>query len=141
MNNRDPFRCFRFIVEISGIQSGGFTRIKGINREVKYESFREGGVNDYEHKLLSQVSHSHIVLERGLINDDLWNWAQKVADGEIKRRTLHIRLRNEEGAPVWAWQIAHALPVKWSVSDLDAQSASVVMESLELVHHGLRKAT
>ena len=141
MNNKDPFRGFRFLLEIEGITSGGFTRVKGLSREVKYESYREGGVNDYEHKLLSQVSHPVVILERGLALEDLWNWALAAADGEAQRKTIRIRLKDEANQPAWAWQIDYALPVKWSASDLDANSAQVVMESLELVHHGLRKAT
>ena len=33
---------------------------------MKYESYREGGVNEYEHKLITQVSYPVVVLERGL---------------------------------------------------------------------------
>lgn len=141
MTRQDPLRGFRFLLEIEGITSGGFTRVKGLSREVKHESYREGGVNDYEHKLVTQVSYPVVVLERGLALDDLWKWALAVADGEVKRKTIWIRLQNEANEKMWAWQIEYALPVKWSASDLDAQSSPVVMESLELAHHGLRKAT
>jgi phage tail-like protein len=141
MARQDPLRGFRFLLEIEGITSGGFTRVKGLAREVKYESYREGGVNDYEHKLLTQVSYPVVVLERGLALDDLWTWAMRAADGEVERKTLRIRLQNEAGEKLWAWQVEYALPVKWSVSDLDAQASQVVMESLELAHHGLRRAT
>jgi phage tail-like protein len=137
----DPLRAFRFLVEIEGITSGGFTRVKGISREVKYESYREGGVNEYEHKLITQVSYPVVVLERGLALPDLWAWALATADGEVRRRTIRIRLQDEGNIPIWAWQVEYALPVKWTASDLDAQSSPVVMESLELAHHGLRKAT
>ncbi len=132
------------MLEIDNITSGAFARVKGLSREVKYESFREGGVNEYEHKLVTQVSYPVVVLERGLALDDLWKWAQAIADGDIPpeslRKTVLIRLQDEAGEKVWAWQIEGALPVKWSVSDLDATSPQVVMESLELAHHGLRKA-
>ena len=141
MARQDPLRGFRFLLEIEGITSGGFTRVKGLAREIKHESYREGGVNEYEHKLLTQVSYPVVVLERGLVLDDLWTWAQRAADGEVERKTIRIRLQNEAGEKLWAWQIEHALPVKWSVSDLDAQQSQVVMESLELAHHGLRRAT
>src|SRR5262245_65972991 len=141
MTRVDPLRGFRFLVEIEGITSAGFMRVKGISREVKYESYREGGVNEYEHKLVTQVSYPVVVLERGLALDDLWKWALAVADGEVKRKTIWVRLQNEAGERTCAWQIEHALPVKWTASDLDAQSSQVVMESLELAHHGLRKAT
>jgi phage tail-like protein len=138
---QDPLRGFRFLLEIDEIASGGFTRVKGISRELKLESYREGGVVEYEHKLITQVSFPVLVLERGLALDDLWQWAQAVADGEVKRKTIRIRLQDESGEKAWAWQIQHALPVKWSTSDLDAQNSPVVMESLELAHHGLRRAT
>lgn len=141
MTRQDPLRGFRFLLEIEGITSGAFTRVKGLSREVKHESFREGGVNDYEHKLVTQVSYPVVVLERGLALDDLWKWALAVADGDIQRKTIWIRLQNEANEKMWAWQVEYALPVKWAASDLDAQSSQVVMESLELAHHGLRKAT
>lgn len=138
---QDPFRGFRYVVEMEGLVSGGFLRVKGLSREVRVESYREGGVNDYEHKLASNVTFPNIVLERGLALDDLFKWAQAAADGQVHRRTLWVRLHDEGNDSGWAWEIAQAIPVKWSASDLDATSQQVVMESLELAHHGLRKAT
>ena len=141
MARPDPLRGFRFLVEIEGIASGGFTRVKGLSRELKIESYREGGVNEYEHKLVTQVTYPVVVLERGLALDDLWKWALAAADGDVKRKTVWIRLQNEANERTWAWQVEWAIPVKWTASDLDAQTSPVVMESLELAHHGLRKAT
>jgi len=141
MARQDPLRGFRFVLVIDEFASGGFTKVKGLVREVKYESYREGGVVEYEHKLITQVSYPVVVLERGLALDDLWTWAQAVADGDVTRKTIRIRLQNEANEKAFAWQISHALPVKWATSDLDAQASPVVMESLELAHHGLRRAT
>lgn len=138
---QDPFRGFRYVVEMEGLVSGGFLRVKGLSREVRVESYKEGGVNEYEHKLASNVTYPNLVLERGLALDDLFKWAQAAADGLVQRRNLWIRLQDEANEKAWAWEVAHAIPVKWSASDLDATSQQVVMESLELAHHGLRKAT
>lgn len=135
----DPLRGFRFLVEIEGIASGAFVRVKGLSRELKHESFREGGVNDYEHKVVSQVSYSPLVLERGLALPNLWQWAEDAANGIIVRHKVSIRLQNEAGAPAWAWHVDHALPVKWACTDLDGHSSQVLIESIELVHHGLRR--
>jgi len=137
----DPLRGFRFLLEIDDITSGGFARVKGLSREVKHESYREGGVNDYEHKLLTNVTYPVLVLERGLALDDLWKWAQAAADGEVQRKNIRIRLHDEANEKQFAWQIAYAVPVKWAVSDLDATTSPVLMETLELAHHGLRRAT
>lgn len=141
MARQDPLRGFRYLVEIDGLVSGAFLRVKGISREVRHESYREGGVNDYEHKLLTQVTYPVVIFERGLALEDLWKWALAAADGDVTRRTVRVRLQDEEGSRAWGWQIEHALPVKWSSSDLDANTSQVVMETLELAHHGLRKAT
>jgi phage tail-like protein len=141
MARNDPFRGFRYLVEMNGLISGGFVRVKGVSRELKYESYREGGVNEYEHKLATGVVHSVVVLERGLASDDLWKWALAAADGQVERRTVFVRVQDEAGEKAWAWQIESAIPVKWSCSDVDANSSHVLMESLELAHHGLRKAT
>ena len=137
----DPLRGFRFLVEIEGLVSGGFARVKGLQREVKHESFRGGGVNEYEHKLFTQVSYPSVILERGLVLDDLWNWALAASEGDVQRKNIWIRLQNEHGDKAWAWQLEWAMPVKWAATDLDAASSQVIMESIELAHHGLRKAT
>lgn len=138
---QDPFRGFRYLIEMEGLVSGGFLRVKGISRELRVESYREGGVNQYEHKLASNVTYPNLVLERGLALDDLWKWAQAAADGNVQRKNLWIRLQDEANDSAWAWEVEQAIPVKWSASDLDATSQQVLVESLELAHHGLRKAT
>src|SRR5512144_556471 len=127
MARQDPLRGFRFLIEIEGITSGGFTRVKNLSREVKHESYREGGVNDYEHKLVTQVSYPAVVLERGLALQDLWQWALDAADGNVQRKTVWVRLQDEAGDKAWSWQLEHALPVKWAATDLDAQGSQVVM--------------
>jgi phage tail-like protein len=105
---------------MQGLLSGGFLRVKGLSREVRHETYKEGGVNDYEHKLVTHVTYPVIVLERGLALDELWKWALAAADGDVRRRTVWVRLQDEANDKAWAWQIEHAIPVKWSCSDLDA---------------------
>lgn len=139
MTRVDPLRGFRFLVEVDGIAQAGFMRVKGLSREVKLESRREGGVNDYEHKLFSQASHGALVLERGLALDNLWKWADAVARGEIMRRKISIRLQDEAGGDRWSWHVDDAFPVKWAIGDFDATNSQVAVESVEFAHHGLRK--
>src|SRR5258708_26537824 len=105
MARQDPLRGFRFLLEIDEITSGGFTRVKGLSRDVKHESYREGGVNEYEHKLVTQVTYPPVVLERGLALEDLWQWALDTADGDVQRRTIRLRLQDEANVKQWAWQI------------------------------------
>src|SRR4051812_26349872 len=101
MARLDPLRGFRFAVEIEGLTSGGFARVKGLQREVKHESYREGGVNDYEHKLFTQVTYPSVILERGLALNDLWKWLFAASEGDIQSKNVRIRLSNEAGQPAW----------------------------------------
>lgn len=139
MNRRDPYHGFRYVVELEGLLVGGFSRVKGLVRETKFETFREGGVNDFEYKLASLTSFGNLILERGLIASVLWDWQDEVVNGRIKRRKITIALRDETNAEVWRWHADGAIPAKWSVTDFDASSSQVIIESVEFAHHGLRK--
>src|ERR687888_491951 len=98
----DPFHTFRFRIEIDQVQHGAFARVKGLVREMKVESRREGGVNDFEHKLRTGTTYPNLLLERGLADDYLWKWHEEVVEGErVTRRTITITLNNEAGDEVW----------------------------------------
>lgn len=140
MARSDPYHGFRFRVEFDHVQHGGFSRVKGLVRETKHESYREGGVNDHEHKLATMTSYGPLVLERGLADAFLWAWHDDVVEGRIRRRALTVAVHDAAGAEVWRWVVEGAFPVKWVASDLDAASAQVVVESVELAHHGIRRA-
>jgi phage tail-like protein len=140
MNARDPFQGFRYIVEIEGLTVGGFTRVKGLSREVKIEVFREGGVNDFEYKLASLASFGNLVLERGFATTGLWDWHEEVVGGKIRRRKITVALRDERQNELWRVHADAAFPVKWTLSDFDAASAQVIVESVEFAHHGLRQS-
>ena len=139
MTRHDPYRGFRFRVEFEHIQHGGFARVKGLVRETKVDARREGGVNDFEHKLATQTVYGNLVLERGLADEYLWAWHEQVVEGRIQRRTITVALHNEADEEVWRWLVEGAFPVKWTGTDLDAAATQVVVESVELAHHGIRK--
>jgi phage tail-like protein len=141
MTRHDPFHGFRFRIEFDGVQQGGFSRVKGLARETKLESYREGGVNDHEHKLASWTMFGNLILERGLIDPYLWQWHESVVGGSVTRKRLNISLQDETGQQeLWRWLIVDAFPVKWTGTDLDAQSGQVLFESLEFAHHGIKRA-
>ena len=139
MDRMDPFRNFRFRVEFDQAQHGGFSRVKGMVRETKFDSYREGGVNDFEHKLATLTTYPNLILERGLADEYLWNWHEAVIAGQIERRTVTVSLIDVAGSEVWRWLVEGAFPVKWSGSDLDAASSQALVESVELVHHGIKR--
>ncbi|GAB3374146.1 phage tail protein [Lysobacter rhizosphaerae] len=135
----DPYMNFRYVVEFDQIQRGGFNKVKGVSRDVKVETYHEGGQNEFEHRLASYTTYGNITLERGLVDDFLWSWQEATADGRVERRNITIVLRDGELKEVWRWLVDGAFPVKWTASDLDAASSQVLIESIEFAHRGIRK--
>lgn len=136
MARRDPYSGFRFLVEVDQVIKGGFSRVRGLARETRVETFREGGVNDHEHKLASLTTYGNLVLERGIADPFLYAWHQAVVEGLVKRAVVTVTLRDEGKNDVWSWNVLSAYPVKWTASDLDAASGQVTTESVEFAHHG-----
>jgi phage tail-like protein len=139
ISRADPYRAFRFRVEIEGLQQGGFQSVSGLVRESKVEPFREGGVNHFEHQLITQTTYPPLVLKRGLFDPVLWDWHQEVINGQIQRKTITVRLLNDTGEEVWHWICENAFPSKWSGAELDATGNAIATESIEFVHHGLTR--
>src|SRR4051812_6343610 len=137
MARQDPLHGFRFLVEIGGIAAAGFIRVKGLGGDGNVESGRGGGVNEEEKKLFTHVCYPNLVLERGLAQDTLWQWARAVAGGEIERKTITVALQDHDGGERWTWHVDHAYPVRWMASDFDAGASQVAVETVEFAHHGL----
>jgi phage tail-like protein len=136
MAQRDPYSGFRFVVEIAGLQQAACSKVRGLNRETRVESFREGGVNDFERKLMTVTTYPNLALDRGLADPKLWEWHQQVIEGRVLRMPITITLRDSNNKNVWGWLVNSAFPVKWAASDFDAASGQVVTESIEFAHHG-----
>lgn len=135
----DPYGAFNFKVEIKSIIIGGFSEVSGLGVQIEYETLKEGGVNDYEHKLLKGVKYTDITLKRGITDWALWNWYQKVADGTIEKQDASIHLCNNSGMSFMTWDIYEVYPVKWDGPTFNASTNTIATETLVLTHHGIRK--
>lgn len=142
----DPYPAFRFSILIDGENKGGFNEVSGLVFEMEVQTLRVGGINDYELQLPGPSKFpSRLVLKRGLGDISfLWDWYQQVAKGEIIRRSINIKLNNNQGGDkdersgedMPSWRFKDACPVKWTGPDLRASNSAVAFESLELVHRG-----
>lgn len=140
MTPKDPYRAFRFVIEIDGTQVGGFSDVAGLESRTETDDFREGGTNDYVHKIAKETKYPNLTLKRGLTDDaKLWEWYKDVRAGDIKRKTVSLVLLDSQRTEKWRWTFSEAFPVKWSGSDMSASASNVLVESLELTHHGMTK--
>jgi phage tail-like protein len=137
----DPYMSFNFLVEIEGLLVGGFSEVTGLQIETEVKDYREGGLNEYIHKLAGPTRYpANLTLKHGLIDiETLWSWHQDVTQGIIERKNGSIYLLDPKRLPAMWWDFMEAYPVKWSGPDLNAGSGTVAMESVELVHKGISK--
>jgi phage tail-like protein len=55
-------------------------------------------------------------------------------DREFMPSDINVILMNEKGDPLRAWNVVHAIPKKWLVSDFNSNESSVVIETMELTY-------
>src|SRR5262249_10395375 len=128
MPRPDPYRAFRFQVEIENTQQAGFQTVSGLERETKTEPNPEAEVNEFEPQLPGVTTYPPLTLKRGLVDPALWSWHQDVIEGRIERKTIAVILLDEVGGEAWRWVVADAYPVKWTGPELDAAASAVAAE-------------
>ncbi|UHA73467.1 phage tail protein [Paenibacillus sp. 481] len=135
-----PSGTFRFIVYLQGINGViGFTEVRGLQVETEFEEYREGGVNDFVHRLPKKTTSPVLVLKRGItMSNALWQWYCNVTMGKIERKNGTIVLQRQDGQPLCSWDFVGAYPTKWVGTDLKSDSKEIAIETLELVHNGLK---
>jgi phage tail-like protein len=131
-----PYANFNFIVEVDGVELGGFAEVVAPELSIDAIEYRDG--NDKElgvRKLPGLARYSNAVLKRGLVGAlNLYQWVDGVRNGQPGAlRTVVIKLQNENRADVvWTWKLLRAWPCRYRFSPLDAKGKDVVVEILEL---------
>ena len=111
-----------------------FQAASGLSVEYDMEEFKEGGENRFTHKLPVRTKYADLVLKRGMLTDSkVIDWfLAAFRDRTFAPTDINVILMNEKSEPLRTWKIAHAIPKKWSVSDLNANDNAVVIETMEL---------
>lgn len=118
-----------------------FQEVTGLSTEVTLEEYKEGGLNEYVHRLPNGVKYPNLTLKRGLFNDSaITEWCRNAIENFVfEPTTVKITLLNPEGNPLASWDFIRAYPVKWSISDFKSMDNSLVIEALELTYSSFRK--
>ena len=136
----DPYRNYRFAVEIDSLVVGGFSEVRGLERELQVEEYNEGGVDGFTHAFPDRMTSPNLVLKRGLTDSAaFWDWIQQVARGVVERKSGRVIVLDSVGEEVRGWAFREAYPVKWTGPELRADEGTVAFETVELTHRGLSK--
>jgi len=141
-DRKDPYRQFRFRVEIDGITQAGFNEVTFSDTTTDSVEYREGNELPVFRKLSGLTKYGNITLKWGITDTmDLYNWRKKVIDtgAATARKNISIILIDEAGADKARWDIVNAWPTKYTPPTFNAKGNEVAIEALEIVHEGFTR--
>jgi phage tail-like protein len=141
---KDPYRNFRFLVEIDSIVQAGFSEATIPDSTQDPIEYREGNEPPTSHKIPGLIKYGNVTLKWGITDSlELYNWRKLVEQGKMKqaRRNLAIILLDEEGAPKARWEFQDAWPNKYDAPDMNAKGTDIAIETLEVVHEGMARVS
>jgi phage tail-like protein len=131
MARKDPFRNFRFRLEIKGITQAGFSECSGFGSNIEVIEYREGGEAATVRKLPGKVSYPDITLKWGITDSrELYDWHLSAVNGEIDRRDGSVVLLDDIGEEAARWNFFSAWPSKYDGPDFNAKGNDVAIDSL-----------
>jgi phage tail-like protein len=140
-SRNDPYAAFNFQVEIDGVTQAGFSECSGLSAETDAIEYRTGPEDITVRKLPGLAKYSNITLKRGFTaSKELWEWRKKVIDGATERKSGSIVLLDEARKPALRFNFREAWPRKWDGPTFNAKTNEVAIETLEIVHEGLKLA-
>jgi phage tail-like protein len=142
MARDDPYRNFRFRVEIDGVAEAHFSEATVGETTTEAIDYREGTEPTHVRKLPGLTKYGNITLKRGVTESQvIWQWHKDILDGKIgeKRKTVSITVIDEAGKDKARFVVSEAWPTKYDPSDLNAKGNEVFIELLELVNEGIER--
>jgi len=137
----DPYKNFRFLVEIEGFTQAGFSECSGLGSRVEVIEYREGGEPATVRKLAGRVTYPDITLKWGVTDSrELYDWHRAVVQGQIQRKGCSIILLDDSGNERVRWNLFNAWPSKWDGPALNAKGSDVAIETLTITCEGLELA-
>lgn len=142
-----------FILMLGKVKMG-FQKISGIGRQQDVLWIQEGGVNDHAIALRApQNSPCQLKFERGVlmaddskymkdifqkyIIGDLFVVPRDIVDSNLAGSILVTSSKDTSTVAQYDFQCGGILD--WSISDLDAQGSSPLIETFTIAHYGLKR--
>ena len=139
---RDPYRNFRFQVEIDGITQAGFSEAMVPDTSTDIIEYREGSEGTTPRKLPGLNKYGNLTLKWGVTDSlELWNWRKQIIDGNIQRKNIAVNILDEMGNPKARWEFRDCWMSKYDPSDLNATGNAVAIDTIEIAHEGMMRTS
>jgi len=141
MDRKDPYRNFRFLLEIDGITQAGFSDCTGFGSSVEVIEYREGGDAPTVRNLPGKATYPDITLKWGITDSrELYDWHKAALVGTIERKDGSVILLDDVGEEKVRWNFFTAWPSKYDAPDLTAKGNDVAIETLTLSCERMERA-
>ena len=136
-----PLPKFRFEVDLgTELQGVSFQEVSGMDVENQIIEYRKSNSSLFStEKMPGIVKYGNVTMKRGVfVNDNtFWDWHAEISMNTIKRRTVLIKLLDEQGKVTMQWQLNNAWPTKITSTDLKSDSNEVAVDTIEIAHEGV----
>ncbi|WP_046755826.1 phage tail protein [Kordia jejudonensis] len=141
-NFKYPVSGFHFVVYFNGLLPNpvdlSFQSVSGLSVTVETEAYTEGGENRFVHEIPKGLKFSTLTLKRGLkaAPSSITKWCEDAYESfTFKPLNLIVMLLNEKHIPIKSWNIVGAYPIKYELGDFNAETNSILIETLELKYN------
>lgn len=134
-----------FEVKLSGEDDGGgaielngrFTAVSGLDMEVEYEVYNEGGSN-YPRFFFKENKPQTLVLEQGVVTDSdaVSQLMEKCIQGQMIMMNGTVELKDSFNQPARTWNIVGAFLQRYAGPELNSNQAALAVSRIEFIYNG-----
>lgn len=135
----------RFVVKMSGKSEydlGSWTKADGLDVSWDVAEYRAGDGGNDRFYFVGNTKYNNIKLTRAVSDETtkVRQWLDKNSfESELFVGSIELHTSHKADGPLTDWELRDVMPVKWSVTTMDAGASQVAMELLELAHRGFLK--
>lgn len=135
-----PLPRFYFKVESDSLGEMTFQEVAGLDAPSQAVEYRHGENHAFSVvKMPGIEKKGNVILRKGLFpgNSKVFDWFNDIKMNTVKREEVTIKLLDEAGNPKMTGRLTNAWPTKITCGDLNSESNTVVVETLELAYDSL----
>jgi phage tail-like protein len=137
-----PMPKFRFNVDFGvGLTNIDFQEVSGMDKEVQVIEYRASNSPLFSTiKMPGIVKYGNVTMKRGIFVGDntFWNWMNQITMNTVARRTITIRLLDQNEKVTMQWTLNNAWPTKVSSTDLKSDGNEVAIDAIEIAYESLQ---